>query len=65
MEALLYDRLDDNEVRCRLCGHRCVIADGKRGICRARENRGGGPYSPGDGGRVARPAEPPVSAVGG
>jgi pyruvate formate lyase activating enzyme len=28
-------------VRCGLCPHRCLIADGKRGICRVRENRGG------------------------
>jgi pyruvate formate lyase activating enzyme len=28
-------------VQCSLCPHRCVIADGKRGICRVRENRGG------------------------
>jgi pyruvate formate lyase activating enzyme len=28
-------------VRCELCPHRCRIADGKRGICRVRENRGG------------------------
>ena len=41
MEALLYDKLNDREVRCRLCSHRCVIAEGKRGLCRVRENRGG------------------------
>lgn len=28
-------------VRCGLCPHRCRIADGARGICRIRENRGG------------------------
>jgi pyruvate formate lyase activating enzyme len=41
MEALLYDKLDDQKVRCALCSHRCVIAAGKRGICNVRENRGG------------------------
>ena len=28
-------------VRCELCPHRCLIADGKRGVCRVRENREG------------------------
>ena len=41
MEALLYEKLSDRSVRCALCRHRCLIADGKRGICSVRENRGG------------------------
>ncbi|HEY63596.1 MAG TPA: AmmeMemoRadiSam system radical SAM enzyme [Caldilineae bacterium] len=32
-------------VRCSLCPHRCIIADGERGRCRVRENRGGRLYS--------------------
>lgn len=32
-------------VQCRLCPHRCIIADGERGRCRTRENRGGRLYS--------------------
>jgi pyruvate formate lyase activating enzyme len=58
MEALLYDRLDDNEVRCRLCCHRCVIADGKQGLCRVRENRGGVLHSLVYGRLVARHVDP-------
>ncbi len=41
MEAYLYERLDDRKVRCQLCNHRCVIKDGKRGICGVRENQNG------------------------
>ncbi len=41
VEARLYERLSDNRVRCALCAHRCVIADGKRGVCGVRENRDG------------------------
>ncbi len=41
MEALLYEKLDDGRVRCRLCRHACVIATGKRGLCSVRENREG------------------------
>jgi len=44
-EALLYDRLDDDRVRCNLCAHRCVIAPGRRGICHVRENRAGRLYT--------------------
>jgi hypothetical protein len=40
-EAALYEKLTHNRVRCYLCAHRCVIADGKRGVCQVRENRGG------------------------
>jgi pyruvate formate lyase activating enzyme len=32
-------------VQCTLCPHRCIVADGKRGLCRVRENRGGRLYS--------------------
>ncbi len=41
MEALLYEKLEDQKVRCNLCSHRCVIAEGRRGICRVRENKAG------------------------
>lgn len=44
-EALFFEKLDDNSVRCHLCRHTCVIEDGKKGICRVRENRGGILYS--------------------
>jgi hypothetical protein len=32
-------------VQCNLCPHHCIIADGERGDCRVRENRGGVLYS--------------------
>lgn len=41
MEAYLYESLGDKKVKCNLCSHRCVIKDGRRGICGVRENRGG------------------------
>ncbi|GAM08166.1 putative protein [Geobacter sp. OR-1] len=40
-EALCYERVDDDAVRCHLCRHLCRIAAGKRGICGVRENRDG------------------------
>jgi pyruvate formate lyase activating enzyme len=44
-EAILYDRLDDGIVQCRVCPRLCRIKPGQRGTCRARENRGGVLYS--------------------
>jgi len=40
-EAYLYEKLDDERVRCLLCNHKCLIKSGDRGICRVRENRSG------------------------
>jgi pyruvate formate lyase activating enzyme len=31
----------DNRVRCRLCPHQCLIAEGRVGVCRVRKNVGG------------------------
>lgn len=42
----LYDRLPDGKVRCYACGHRCLIPDGRDGVCRVRFNRGGTLYVP-------------------
>ena len=44
-EAFLYEKLEEGRVRCNLCAHRCAIAEGHRGICGVRENRGGVLYS--------------------
>lgn len=41
MEAYLYEPLEENKVKCNLCNHRCVIKDGRRGICGVRENNSG------------------------
>ncbi len=35
----LFERLDDDKVRCLACGHRCVISSGKRGVCQIRYTR--------------------------
>ncbi|GAB6093952.1 AmmeMemoRadiSam system radical SAM enzyme [Desulfatiferula olefinivorans] len=40
-EAMLYEGIEGGKVRCGLCSHRCTIAEGKRGRCGVRENRGG------------------------
>lgn len=41
VEGTLYEKLEDRAVRCFACGHRCVIREGRRGICQVRFNEGG------------------------
>ena len=40
-EGELYERLPDNKLRCYACGHRCLIPEGRAGVCRVRFNAGG------------------------
>ncbi|MGA2193386.1 MAG: AmmeMemoRadiSam system radical SAM enzyme, partial [Nitrospirota bacterium] len=40
-EAMMWEAAGDGRTHCFLCGHHCIINDGKRGICHVRENRGG------------------------
>ncbi len=37
----LYQPLEDAALRCHACAHRCLIKNGRRGICQVRFNRGG------------------------
>lgn len=39
--AELTEHLPDDALRCYACGHRCLINEGKRGICKVRYNEGG------------------------
>lgn len=45
-EGELYERLDDNKIRCFACGHCCPIPDGRPGVCQVRFNTGGKLYVP-------------------
>ncbi len=40
-EALHWEKLDDNKVKCVLCPRECEVADVERGYCGVRENQGG------------------------
>ena len=44
-EALFYERLPDNKVRCLLCPQTCIILPDKTGFCRVRQNKEGTLYS--------------------
>jgi len=41
VQGELYEKLEGGAVRCAACGHRCVIREGKRGICQVRFNEDG------------------------
>jgi pyruvate formate lyase activating enzyme len=40
-EGELYETLDGDAVRCHACAHRCLVREGRRGICQVRFNAGG------------------------
>lgn len=44
-EAMFYENIGDNRVRCNLCAHGCVIAEGKFGVCKVRHNLEGTLYT--------------------
>jgi len=45
-EGELYQKLDRGRVRCHACGHRCLILQGQRGVCKVRFNREGTLFVP-------------------
>ena len=57
-EAILYKKIDGDRVQCVACNHRCLIAEGKRGICWVRENHQGELYSLNYGKTVASNVDP-------
>src|ERR1700724_3596833 len=42
----LYEKLENQRVRCFCCGHCCPIPEGQPGVCKVRFNRGGTLYVP-------------------
>ena len=44
-EVMFYKKLENKRVECKLCAHFCQISNGRRGICKVRENREGILYS--------------------
>jgi len=44
-EAMFYEHEEDGRVRCGLCRFKCLIREGAKGICGARENCDGSLYS--------------------
>jgi len=44
-EALFYETLADDKVKCLLCPHNCIILPGRAGFCSVRQNQKGKLYS--------------------
>lgn len=44
-EAILYEKIKNQKVRCNVCSRRCVIAEDRRGYCETRLNKGGKLYT--------------------
>ncbi|MDD5772871.1 MAG: AmmeMemoRadiSam system radical SAM enzyme [bacterium] len=59
-EALFYEKLDNEKVKCLLCPKHCVIAPGKSGFCRSRENTGGILYAVNYGQTASHPCLDPI-----
>jgi pyruvate formate lyase activating enzyme len=57
-EAVLYEKGPGEQVTCALCSHRCVIREGKSGVCHVRVNRGGTLYTLVYGRAVAENVDP-------
>jgi pyruvate formate lyase activating enzyme len=45
-DPALFEKLENNRVRCFACGHCCPIPEGQPGVCKVRYNRGGTLYVP-------------------
>ncbi|MCP4349736.1 MAG: AmmeMemoRadiSam system radical SAM enzyme [Desulfobacterales bacterium] len=58
MKAYLQESLENKTVKCNLCNHRCIIKEGRRGICNVRENQGGNLESLVYGRLIAQNADP-------
>ncbi len=58
VQAKLWEKLEDNKVRCLLCPTGCVIADGGQGQCRVRRNKGGVLYAASYGEATALAVDP-------
>ncbi len=56
--AMFYDKLEEQRVRCNLCAHRCVIGEGRQGICHVRQNVEGELYTWVYGRTIARHVDP-------
>lgn len=57
-EAILWESLQEERVKCRLCSHFCLIKEGGAGICGVRVNRKGKLFSLSYGNLIAQNADP-------
>lgn len=58
IEALLYEKMKDEIVKCNVCNLHCIIKEGKRGVCGVRENIKGTLYALNYGKTIAAAVDP-------
>jgi len=58
VEAKYWKKLENGKVKCELCPHNCILAQGKEGICRIRKNIDGTLYATGYGETVTIGMDP-------
>lgn len=56
----VYGSPEENKVKCKVCSHYCLIANGKRGFCRTRENIDGKLYTLVYGSAIHRGSNDPI-----
>ncbi len=56
--ASYWDKVNQDFVQCRLCPRNCLIAEGQRGVCTVRINKGGTLYTLGYGNPVSIAVDP-------
>jgi pyruvate formate lyase activating enzyme len=57
-EALYWQPLEEEKVKCLLCPRECVIRPGKKGFCRVKTNQGGTLYAQGYGQTISLSMDP-------
>jgi len=57
-EAMLWERIEEGRVQCKLCAHRCIIGEGRLGVCQVRLNHEGALYTEVYGEVIAEHADP-------
>jgi len=40
-ESLLYEKLDNNKVKCRACSHYCILKENDLSLCNVKKNLNG------------------------
>ncbi|NLL28170.1 MAG: AmmeMemoRadiSam system radical SAM enzyme [Bacteroidales bacterium] len=58
IKAKYFESLPDNNVKCALCAHKCLLKNGQNGICRTRINKNGTLYTVAYGNPIAIHIDP-------
>ncbi len=57
-KAMLYEKINNNKINCKLCAHNCKISESKYGFCNIRQNTNGELYTHAYGNLIASHIDP-------